>query len=88
MCHDSIYGKDGRNRSGHCNLPVRNARIGVRERHPSVAGTYLAAATIYSAIYKKQAAESPAVSGIDADTAAFLRSVAWDTVQEYYGKKE
>jgi hypothetical protein len=57
------------------------------KRHPSVAGTYLAAATIYSAIYKKLAAVSPAVSGIDAETAAFLRSVAWETVQEYYGEK-
>lgn len=58
------------------------------KRHPSIAGTYLAAATIYSAIYKKQAAVSPAVSGLDAETAAFLRSVAWETVQEYYGKTQ
>jgi len=57
------------------------------KRHPTILGTYLSAATIYSAIYKKQAVSGPAVPGLDADTAAFLRSVAWETVQEYYGSK-
>jgi hypothetical protein len=55
------------------------------KRHPSLAGTYLSAATIYSALYKKQAVAGPAVEGLPEETAAFLRSVAWETVQEYYG---
>jgi hypothetical protein len=53
------------------------------KRHPSIAGTYLSAATLYSALYKRQAA-GPAVDGLTADIAAFLRAVAWDTVREYY----
>lgn len=55
------------------------------KRHPSLAGTYLSAATIYSALYRKEAAAGPAIDGLAADTAAFLRSVAWETVREYYG---
>ena len=55
------------------------------KRHPSLAGTYLSAATIYSALYSKQAVAGPAVDGLPEETAAFLRSVAWETVREYYG---
>lgn len=56
------------------------------KRHPSVAGTYLSAATIYSALYRKHAAAGPAVQGVNAETAEFLRAVAWETVREYYGE--
>ena len=55
------------------------------KRHPSPAGTYLAAATIYAAVFKKSP-EGMAVPmpGIDADTAKLLQGVAWETVQEYF----
>jgi hypothetical protein len=56
------------------------------KRHPTLAGTYLAAATIYSALYGKPVAGTPAPEGLDAATAKFLNTVAWDTVREYYGK--
>jgi hypothetical protein len=55
------------------------------KRHPTLAGTYLAAATIYSAIYKKPAG-GLVPEDLSDDTARLLRSVAWETVQEYYGK--
>lgn len=56
------------------------------KRHPSVAGTYLSAATIYAAIYRKSPVGLPAVAGLDMETAKFLQTVAWETVQDYYGK--
>jgi len=54
------------------------------KRHPTEAGTFLAAATIYAAIYKKSPIGSPRSEGLSADTAKFLQSVAWETVQDYY----
>ncbi len=56
------------------------------KRHPSARGTYLAAATIYAALYKKSPVGSPHPETVDAATAKFLQEVAWDTVQAYYAK--
>jgi hypothetical protein len=56
------------------------------KRHPTLAGTYLSAATIYSAIYRKPVSGAPPPDGLSADTAKFLDAVAWETVQEYYRK--
>jgi hypothetical protein len=58
------------------------------KRHPTLIGTYLAASTIYSSIYKKSAVGNSYIGSIDAKTANFLQSVAWETVQEYFGKWE
>lgn len=57
------------------------------KRHPSLAGTYLAAATTYAALYGKSPVGSSYLGGVDAPTAAFLQQVAWDTVQAFYGRK-
>ncbi|WP_431283481.1 hypothetical protein ACQW02_01350 [Humitalea sp. 24SJ18S-53] len=54
-------------------------------RHPSLAGTYLAAATVYAAIYGRSPEGSSYTAGLDPETAAFLQSVAWRTVREYFG---
>jgi len=56
------------------------------KRHPSLAGTYLAACASYAAVYGKSPIGNGYTAGIDRDTAAFLQSVAWDTVREYSGK--
>jgi hypothetical protein len=56
------------------------------KRHPSLAGTYLAASTSYAAVYRKSPVGNGYTAGIDADTVGFLQSVAWDTVKEYFGK--
>ncbi len=54
------------------------------KRHPSLAGTYLAACTTYAAIYKKSPVGNTYMAGINAELATFLQSTAWETVQEYY----
>jgi uncharacterized protein DUF4886 len=56
------------------------------KRHPSLIGTYLAASTSYAAIYKKSPVGNSFTRDIDAKTASFLQSVAWETVQEYFGR--
>ena len=56
------------------------------KRHPSLAGTYLSAATAYAAIYRKSPLGNKYIAGIDPETARFLQTMAWDTVQEYFGK--
>jgi len=56
------------------------------KRHPSQLGTYLAACTTYSSIYGKSAVGNTYMAGIDAETAKFLQTVAWETVQEYFAK--
>ena len=55
------------------------------KRHPSLAGTYLAASTTYAALYRKSPVGNKYVAGLDAATAQFLQGVAWETVQEYFG---
>ncbi|RZI44710.1 hypothetical protein EGT07_04675 [Herbaspirillum sp. HC18] len=58
------------------------------KRHPSLPGTYLAAATIYGALFGRSPVGNSYVAGLDADTARFLQTVAWETVQDYYQKKD
>jgi len=54
------------------------------KRHPSVAGTYLAAAVFYAALYGKSPVELGYDAGLDESLARQLRQVAWRTVIEYY----
>jgi hypothetical protein len=53
-------------------------------RHPSMAGTYLAASTVYATLFGK----SPVGLSYTADLApglvTLLQSVAWETVQDYF----
>ncbi len=56
------------------------------KRHPSLIGTYVAACTTYASIYRKSPVGNAYSAGIDAPTANFLQTVAWETVQEYFGK--
>jgi hypothetical protein len=56
------------------------------KRHPTLAGTYLAACTTYAAILKKSPIGNTYHAGLDPELAAFLQSVAADTVQEYYAR--
>jgi hypothetical protein len=58
------------------------------KRHPSVAGTYLAATTIYAALFKKSPAGLSYTAGLDAPTAALLQATAWDTVQDYFRARQ
>ena len=56
------------------------------KRHPSLAGTYLAACVVFAALTGKSPVGNSYLAGVDAPTAKFLQEVAWETVQEYYGK--
>lgn len=55
-------------------------------RHPTLPGTYLAACTTYAAIEKKSPVGNKYTAGLDSELAAFLQTVAADTVKEYYGR--
>jgi hypothetical protein len=56
------------------------------KRHPSLAGTYLAACTTFAALTGRSPVGNTYVAGIDEPTARFLQTVAWETVQDYYQK--
>jgi hypothetical protein len=53
-------------------------------RHPSLAGTYLAACTTYAALFKKSPVGLTYAAGLDPVVATHLQNVAWDTVQDYF----
>ncbi|MDB5957039.1 hypothetical protein [Ramlibacter sp.] len=56
------------------------------KRHPSLAGTYLAAATVYASLFKRSPVGSSYTAGLEPAVARHLQTVAWDTVQAYYGR--
>lgn len=53
------------------------------KRHPSPAGTYLAASTVYASLYGKSPVGNAYRMGLDEATATFLQTVAWETAQAY-----
>lgn len=55
------------------------------KRHPTLIGTYLAAATTYAALTGKSPEALSHTAGLPPDVAAFLRKTAWETVQAYFG---
>jgi hypothetical protein len=56
------------------------------KRHPSLAGTYLAACTSFAALTGQSPVGNAYHADLDAPTAMFLQQMAWDTVRDYYGK--
>jgi hypothetical protein len=56
------------------------------KRHPSPAGTYLAACTVLAALTGRSPVGSNYRAGLDEPTARFLQTTAWETVQDYYRK--
>jgi len=56
------------------------------KRHPSLAGSYLAACVIYAAVHGKNPVGNSHKGGLDPKLADFLQQVAADTVKEYFGK--
>lgn len=53
------------------------------KRHPSLAGTYLAACTVYAALYRKTPVGLKYTAGLDPALATLLQTSAWEAVQEY-----
>ena len=54
------------------------------KRHPSLAGTYLAACTVYASLFGKSPVGLGYTAGLDAATARHLQTVAWDVTQWFY----
>ena len=54
------------------------------KRHPTLMGTYLAACTTYSAIFKRSPVGLSYHAGLDAAVARHLQTVAYETVQDYH----
>lgn len=52
--------------------------------HPSLTGTYLAAAVFYASLYATSPLELDYDAGLDQELARKLREVAWRTVESYY----
>lgn len=57
------------------------------KRHPSLAGTYLAACTVMASVYKLNPVGNRYTAGLPADVAAHLQVVAWDTAQTFHAKE-
>jgi hypothetical protein len=54
------------------------------KRHPTLAGSFLGAATIYAALYGKSPAGLKYRAELDETAATFLKQVAWEAVSDYY----
>ena len=57
------------------------------KRHPSLAGTYLAACTVLASVYKVNPEGNAYTAGLPAAVAAHLQAVAWDTSQTFHAKE-
>ena len=51
--------------------------------HATWDGAYLAAATVYATLFERSPVGLAYDFGVDAETAAFLQRIAWETVQEW-----
>lgn len=56
------------------------------KRHPSPAGSYLAAATTYAVLMNKSPVGLKFTAGLEPASAAYLQAVAWETVVDYHRK--
>jgi hypothetical protein len=53
------------------------------KRHPTLAGTYLAACATYAALYRRSPVGLAYTAGLNPEIATLLQTAAWDAVQEY-----
>lgn len=53
-------------------------------KHPSVAGTYLAACMFYASFYQQSPQGLPYQAGLDSDVALALQKTAWQTYLQFY----
>lgn len=67
--------------------PDLKLRIADR-KHPTRAGTYLAACTFYAALHQQNPEGLSYTAGLDPDDAAFLQRVASDTVDAYSARNK
>ena len=57
------------------------------DRHPTLAGTYLAACTFFAALYDRSPEGLEYEAGLGAETAGYLQKIAWQTVQDYANRE-
>ena len=57
-------------------------------RHPSLAGTYLAACATFAALMDRSPVGMSFHAGLNAETAEALQRIAWETTQDYYGRNK
>tara|TARA_R110002049_G_scaffold30729_14_gene105148 strand:+ start:839 stop:1570 length:732 start_codon:yes stop_codon:yes gene_type:complete len=57
-------------------------------KHPTLAGTYLAACTFYASLHGKSPEGIAYTAGLDAETAAYLQRVAAATVTDYRNRRQ
>lgn len=58
------------------------------KRHPSMAGTYLAALTSFAALYRKSPEGISYDAGLGKETAGLLQKTAWEATQLFFGTPE
>jgi hypothetical protein len=56
------------------------------KRHPSFAGTYLAACTVLASVYKINPIGSKYLAGLSPEVAKHLQTIAWETSQAFHAK--
>ena len=56
-------------------------------RHPTLAGSYLAACTFYAALFGESPVRHSYTAGLDPRTAWTLQRIAAETVEAYYGRE-
>jgi hypothetical protein len=56
------------------------------KRHPNLAGTYLAACTVFAALFQRSPVGLGHTASVDAATADFLQATAFATVERYHGR--
>ncbi|MEN9559444.1 MAG: hypothetical protein RLZZ502_655 [Pseudomonadota bacterium] len=54
------------------------------KRHPSLAGTYLAACVVYASFYKQSPEGLNYTAGLDAATVKLLQTAAWETAKNFF----
>jgi hypothetical protein len=66
-------------------LGVKNGKVTYKKtwKHPSPAGSYLAACVFYSVLYGESAEGNPYQAGLSDDIALRIQNTAWKTVQKF-----
>jgi len=54
------------------------------KRHPSLAGTYLAACTVFATLYRKSPVGFGYTAGLSPEIVTLLQTSAWEAVQDYF----
>lgn len=57
-------------------------------RHPTLAGTYLAACTFYAVLYRQSPEGLPYDAGLAPEVAGYLQRVAWETATAYAARDD